>query len=158
MPPAPPDPTLMACRLISKFEGCRLSAYLDQGGVATIGYGCTGPGIRLGIAWTQAQASAELLRRVGGIEHVLSAMLDVPVNCNQSAALVSLCYNIGLKAFENSTLRRILNQRNYVAAAEQFPAWNHVGGQPNSGLTNRRRTERALFLKPIASTLGTKVP
>lgn len=147
--PRPPDPADLACEIIAKFEGCRLYAYVDQAGVTTIGFGCTGPNIKPGDIWTPAKAAAELKSRVEKIEHVMGAMVDVPLNPNQSAALVSLAYNIGLKAFENSTLRRLLNQGNYLAAADQFPQWDHAAGQKNAGLTNRRRSERTLYLAPV---------
>ena len=41
-------------------EGCRLRAYQDDGGVWTIGWGHTGPEVRAGLAWTQAQADGQL--------------------------------------------------------------------------------------------------
>jgi lysozyme len=34
--------------LTKNFEGCVLTAYADQGGVWTIGYGHTGPGVHAG--------------------------------------------------------------------------------------------------------------
>ena len=47
-----------------------------------------------------------------------------------------------------------MNQGNYQAAANQFPVWNKVNGQPWLGLTRRRLAERALFLgKPWQSFL-----
>ena len=35
--------------LTKNFEGCVLTAYADQGGVWTIGYGHTGPGVHAGL-------------------------------------------------------------------------------------------------------------
>ena len=39
-------------KLIKRFEGCRLKAYLCPAGVWTIGWGSTGPGIVKGVVWT----------------------------------------------------------------------------------------------------------
>jgi len=49
----------LARDLIKKWEGCKLKAYLDGGGVPTIGYGHI-KGIQLGDTCTQAQADAWL--------------------------------------------------------------------------------------------------
>ena len=46
--------------LTKNFEGCVLTAYADQGGVWTIGYGHTGPGVHAGLTITQDQADALL--------------------------------------------------------------------------------------------------
>jgi lysozyme len=134
---------------IAGFEGCRLRAYQDQAEVWTIGYGCTGGGITRDTEWTQGKADAELERRVSRTRHVLEAMVEVPLTESQFTALCSLAYNIGLDAFEHSTLRRLLNEGNLQAAADQFPKWNRVHGWVSQGLTNRRHAERALFLKDI---------
>ena len=48
-----------AVSLVKEFEGCRLEAYPDPGSGGdpiTIGWGATGPGIRMGVTWTQQQA------------------------------------------------------------------------------------------------------
>ena len=52
-----------AVALIKRWEGCRLEAYPDpaSGGEPwTIGWGATGPGIKKGVRWTQAQADDRL--------------------------------------------------------------------------------------------------
>ena len=46
--------------LLKQFEGCNLTAYQDQRGVWTIGYGHTGPEVKEGLVSTQAQADAQL--------------------------------------------------------------------------------------------------
>lgn len=135
-----------ATDVIAGFESCRLKAYQDQGGVWTIGYGCTGPGIGPGTTWTQDQADTELAGRVARVQHVLQAMCPAPRSDNETAALCSLAYNIGLTAFERSTVRRELNVGHLIAAADAFLLWNKVDGQVNQGLVNRRKAERALFL------------
>lgn len=137
----------LAADLIKKFEGCRLHAYLDGGGVATIGYGQTGPAIHLGLTWTQDRADAALEHFLAAEESVLRSLIHVPVSENQFAALMSLAYNIGTAAFGGSTLLRKLNAWDYTGAAECFAAWNHDNGKVDAGLTSRRAAERAVFLR-----------
>lgn len=45
---------------LQRFEGLRLNAYLDTKGVATIGYGHTGPDVKLGLRWDAEKAERAL--------------------------------------------------------------------------------------------------
>lgn len=132
-------------RLIKSFEGLRLKAYQDSVGVWTIGYGTTS-GVRPGMVITEAQAEEFLRRDLRRFEQAVDDLVKVPLTDDQFAALVSFTYNVGEGALESSTLLRLLNQRDYQGAADQFLRWDKAGGQSLPGLTRRRRAERALFL------------
>lgn len=140
-------------KLIAKFEGLRLKAYQDTGGIWTIGYGSTkdpftGISVKEGDVITKDTALAWLKKDIEQRQFAIRKLIKVPVNGNQLAALTSLAYNIGLGAFQTSTLLRLLNQKaNIVQVADQFLRWNKVKGQEVKGLTNRRILERELFLK-----------
>ncbi|OQS37343.1 lysozyme [Chromobacterium haemolyticum] len=136
-------------KLIQQFEGLRLKAYQDAVGVWTIGYGHTGPNVTPGLVITQAQADALLARDLSRFETGVTRLVQVPLNQNQFDALVSFSYNLGLGSLQNSTLLRLLNQRDYAGAAAQFPRWNKAGGKVLPGLTRRRAAEQALFLQPV---------
>jgi GH24 family phage-related lysozyme (muramidase) len=133
-------------RLLKSFEGLRLQAYLDPVGIWTIGYGTT-TGVRPGMRITEAEAEALLQRDLARFEQAVSQLITVPLNEDQYSALVSFTYNVGEGALSSSTLRRLLNQRDYLGAADQLLRWNRGdGGRELVGLTRRRRAERALFL------------
>jgi len=132
-------------RLLKSFEGLRLEAYQDSVGVWTIGYGTTS-GVRPGQVITEAQAEAFLKRDLDRFESAVEDLVNVPLNDDQFSALVSFTYNVGEGALASSTLLRLLNNRDYRGAAEQFLRWNRAGGTELAGLTRRRRAERALFL------------
>ena len=132
--------------LIKSFEGLRLEPYKDQAGVWTCGYGFTGPEVKQGVAWTLKQAEDALAGRIRAIDGILAKAIVPRLTQNQWDALVSLCYNIGQGAFRGSTLLRLVNQRDFPGAAEEFLKWDHVGGVVNAGLLKRRQVERALFL------------
>lgn len=136
-------------KLIQQFEGLRLKAYQDAVGVWTIGYGHTGPDVTPGLVISQAQADALLARDLSRFEAGVTRLALVPLNQNQFDALVSFSYNLGLGSLQNSTLLRLLNQRDYAGAAAQFPRWNKAGGKVLPGLTRRRAAEQALFLQPV---------
>jgi lysozyme len=136
---------------IKASEGLRLSAYLDDAGVPTIGYGSTkyenGQPVQMGDTITHARAE-ELLRFhiKHRIELPLLPLLKVPVDANQYDSLVSLIYNIGIGAFTTSTLLRKLNAGDIIGAADEFVKWRNAGGKANRGLLRRRAREMEAFL------------
>jgi lysozyme len=79
----------------------------------------------------------------------MNKVIKVPINKNQQLALLSLRYNIGETAFNNSTLLRLLNEGNYDAASTRFAEWRLSEGMINKGLVARRERERQLFNKPL---------
>ncbi len=131
--------------LLKSFEGLRLKAYLDAVGVWTIGYGTT-RGVRPGMQITEAEAEAFLRNDLRIFEQAVLSNVQAPLNSDQFSALVSFTYNVGAGALASSTLRRVLNQKDYQTAANEFLRWNKGGGRELAGLTRRRRAERALFL------------
>ena len=145
-----------ALRLIKRWEGCHLKAYPDPGTGGdpwTIGWGSTGPGIRKGVVWTQQQADDRLEADVRKFMDGVSKAVTAPLMENQLGALTSLAYNIGLGAFQKSTLLRKLNALDYKGAADEFLRWNRAGGRVMKGLTNRRTGERAVFIGPDFSNV-----
>ena len=142
-----------ASELIAKFEGLRLKAYQDGAGIWTIGYGSTrnpftGEKVKEGDQITKDTALEWLNKDIENRTLAIKKLIKVPVNSNELAALTSLAYNIGLGAFQTSTLLRLLNTGSTrVAVADQFLKWNKIKGQVSKGLTNRRNLERELFLK-----------
>jgi lysozyme len=131
--------------LIKDFEGCVLSAYDDGVGVLTIGYGHT-QGVTWGQTITQAQAEELLTEDLTYFENSVTNLVKVPLTDNQFAALVSFTFNVGVGAFTESTLLRLLNQSQYQAAAAQFLRWVNGGGKEMAGLVRRRKAEQDLFL------------
>lgn len=132
-------------RILKSLEGLRLEAYLDAVGVWTIGYGTTSdvvPGMQI----SQAQAEAFLRRDLATFEMAIANAVKVPLTADQFSALVSFIYNIGETNFVGSTLLQLLNQKDYLGAADQLLRWNKGGDQELPGLTRRRQAERALFL------------
>lgn len=137
-----------AVALIKRWEGCRLSAYPDPGTGGdpwTIGWGSTGPGIRKGVTWTQAQADERLATDVKRFMDGVRSALKRPASDNELGAMTSLAYNIGAQAFRSSTLLKLFNQGNKAGAAKQFDRWNKASGVVLNGLTKRRADERRVF-------------
>jgi lysozyme len=139
-----------ATDLIKGFEGCRLKAYQDVGGVWTCGWGSTGPDVGPNTVWTQAQADSRLEHVVTAVESVVKSLVHVTLSENQLAALVCFAYNVGTSALGGSTLLKKLNAGDPRGASDEFIKWDHVKGKVVPGLLNRRHAERALFCKDLA--------
>ncbi|ALQ96701.1 lysozyme [Xylella fastidiosa] len=139
--------------LIKFLEGLRLHAYRCDAGVWTIGYGETGkhvvPGMKLA---NEREADARLRARLAKeCEPAVRRLVRVPLSQKQFDALVSLSFNIGVGAFQKSTLLRKLNAGDVAGAAEQFKVWKCLTDpktgvkRESQGLINRRVAERAFF-------------
>jgi lysozyme len=146
--------------LIQHFESCleptgdgRYRAYADPGygwKIPTIGWGTIkypdGRTVKQGDIITREQADEYFAWEVAEKADRLRSLISVPVNDDQFSALVSFAYNVGVGAFQGSTLRKRLNEGRYAMAADEFLKWNKSGGKVLSGLTRRRMSERRLFL------------
>ncbi len=132
---------------IKSFEKCRLAAYDDGVGVWTIGIGHT-KGVQRGDECTQAQADSWFEEDdLAPAEECVNTLVAAPLTQAQYDAVVSLIFNIGCGNFSTSTIRRMLNAKDYNGAALQFERWNK-GGNPLrelAGLTARRKAERKIF-------------
>lgn len=131
-------------------EGFEEKAYKDTGGVWTIGYGSTkvdGTPVQQGQTITPEKAAAQLQFDIAWAQTAVNKMVTVPLSQNQFDALVDFVYNVGESAFSKSTLRRVLNQRNYAEAAKQFLRWVYDNGKVIEGLKNRRERTVTLFTK-----------
>ena len=61
------------------------------------------------------------------------------------AAIVDFTFNLGAGRLQTSTLRRRVNQRDWVAATQELRRWVYGGGKVLPGLVTRRLTEAALL-------------
>lgn len=144
-------------KIIKKFEGLMLHAYKDPGSKnglpITIGYGSTmykdGSRIKLGDTITIEEATDLLRWEVENKTSVLRGM-NLKLNQNQFDAVTSLIYNIGIGAFNSSTLlKRIRHNPNDPDIRNQFGRWIYNDGQILNDLVRRRKLEADLYFKPI---------
>ena len=147
----------MACALIARpsFEGCRLKPYVCPAGYWTIGIGsrflADGSEVNAHTPAITHETALSLLANTVAVDYkALRDMVIVPLTDHQTAALLSWMYNVGIANARSSTLVRVLNQKKYLAAADQLLVWDkdHVDGKlvTVDGLLNRRRIERQYYL------------
>jgi lysozyme len=134
--------------LLKKLEGFRAKPYPDSGGKMTVGYGhliVPGDGVAVGDIIDPMKAT-ELLtkdvqRTVDGVNDNVTSIITQ----NQFDALVIFAYNVGVSAFKNSTLLKMLKAGDVAGASEQFLRWDKVNGVSIPGLRTRRVAEQTLF-------------
>jgi lysozyme len=137
-----------------------------KGDVPTLGFGSTtradGSPVRLGDTTTPPQALARALRDVQQFEGALKTCVTVPLAQHEYDAYVSFAYNVGPRAFCQSTLVKKLNTQDYAGAVPRAAALALLPGprlraarpmhacavawpsaaRPNTGSASGRRRER----------------
>lgn len=153
----PCDPALQTAEnLAESFEGFSAAPYQDSGGTWTIGIGSIwdyrcAPVQRVTARTppiTLAVARMFLAREMQDAMRGVADAIRVPLTDNQRAALDDLAFNIGIGAFDASTLLACLRRGDYAGAAAQFDRWDRAGGRELAGLLRRREVETALFQNP----------
>jgi lysozyme len=145
--------------LIEKFEGFVPNAYKDPGSKnglpITIGYGSTmyqdGSKIKMGDKITKEAAQELLMWEVNNKTGAINgALKGVPVNQNQFDSLCSFVYNLGMGAFNGSTLlKKVKLNPNDPSIKNEFLKWVNNDGKPMKGLIARRNEESKLYFTPI---------
>lgn len=132
--------------LIRNFEGLRLKAYRCSSNRLTIGYGHTA-NVKESDIITKEQAENYLTQDLKRFENAVNRLVKVSLTQNQFDALVSFAFNLGEYNLQKSTLLKMLNEKKYNEAANQFERWClDAQNRPLEGLKRRRRAEKELFL------------
>lgn len=139
----------IATPLVMQWEGTKYVGYRDIVGIATK---CTGDtyDVVVGKIYTKAECDASLERQL--IAHAKPVLTCTPVlrdKPEQLSAAISLAYNIGPSGYCRSSVARRFNAGDFRGACDAFLMWNKAGGRPITGLTNRRKAERAVCLKGL---------
>lgn len=141
-------------RFIAGFEGFRAEPYNDPANHATVGYGhllhrgpVTAADRKKWGSITKEEGLRLLRNDAAPATRAVLAAVKVPLNQNQLDALVSFTFNVGVGAFQGSTLLRRLNRGEYKAVPSELNRWVKAGSQTLPGLVRRRREEGELFRK-----------
>lgn len=145
------DISARALGMLYEFEGKhkklpdgRYKAYRCPANVPTIYCGLT-KGVKDGMIITEAEGERLLLKELTQYEDAVERLVKVEINQSQFDALTLLVFNIGIGAFERSTLLKQLNKGDYQAVPAQMMRWVNGGGKKLPGLVKRRAAEAALF-------------
>ena len=137
-----------AARFIAPWEGYVDHAYLDSGGVPTIGFGHT-RGVRLGQTCNRAQALRWLTQDLRDAAQAVRRNVKVKLTVRERIAAISFTFNVGEGGLQSSTFLRELNKGNKRKAADALRLWvKDAAGNTLLGLQRRRAAERWLILHP----------
>lgn len=138
----------VAGALCRQFEGLRLKAYLCPAGVPTLGYGSTGPDIRLGMScdrlWAEQRLQRDLASFWREVYRASPVLLAQPAG--RGGAVLDWTYNLGATRYRSSTLRRRVDAGRWQDAANEMRKWVYGGGKKLRGLELRREEEVRYFL------------
>lgn len=133
----------LAVPVVMMYEGLITRTYRDPIGILTACYGHTGPELRMGQRYTEAECermlNADLLKHAAALDCITRPMTD-----GQKAAFLSFAFNVGNARFCSSTLARKANAGDMAGACAELSRWTYAGGKPLPGLVKRRATERAI--------------
>ena len=160
---------IKAVELIKSFEGIpdgdpstvNLDAYLCPAGYWTIGWGhvvidsngnqvkgVSNKSIARAIypnGITKAEAEVLLQDDVRKFSTGVEDAIHVQISDTRFCALVSFAFNVGIGAFRDSTLTRLLNQGATNQIPSQLLRWTKSGGKELAGLKRRRTAEAELW-------------
>ena len=130
---------------LASWESFRSEPYRDIGGVWTDGFGNTN-NVQPSKSVSVPQALNQLLINVKSAEGAVNTCITKPMTQGEYDAFVKFTFNVGNRAFCNSTLVRKFNAGDNVGACNELNKWVYVKGQRVQGLANRREAERKLCL------------
>ena len=130
---------------VAKADPGRVHPYICPAGSWTIGYGPLCDPRHPPITETEAEVYLAL-----DLQTALAATLRYcPVLVTEPegrlAAIVDFTFNLGAGRLQTSTLRRRMNQRDWIAARQELRRWVYGGGKVLHGLVSRREAEIELL-------------
>lgn len=145
-----------AIELAKRFEGfhrvprtdpCRAHPYICPAGYWTIGYGHLCDPKHAPITGTEAEVylARDLQTALAATLRYCPVLAAEPEG--RLSAIVDFAFNLGAGRLQTSTLRRRVNQRDWVAAGQELRRWIYGGGKALPGLITRREAEAALLLR-----------
>ncbi len=114
-------------------------------GTLTVGFGSTGPHVKIGKCIDEGEARRLLETEVNRVLDVIEDELGLALPVGDWIAFVSLSYNIGVDAFRKSTALERYRAGECHEAASALLWWNKSKGRVLAGLVSRRAVEASLM-------------
>lgn len=147
---------------IREHEGCKPHVYNDVAGLPTIGVGhlltqdeLNSGKIQIGyrsVKYANGLSSLDinmlLDQDLDRFEKAVSDSVTVKLAQHEFDCLVSFSFNVGVGAFLDSTLLKLLNKGHKSQVPAQLARWIYSGGRKIRGLVNRRAAEAELWRTP----------
>ncbi len=130
---------------VPKQDPSRAHPYICPAGYWTIGYGhlCDSKHDPITEAEAEFYLAKDLAIALNATLRCCPALATEPEK--RLAAIVDFTFNLGAGRLQTSTLRRRINQRDWIGAASELGRWVYGGGRILPGLVIRRKIEAALI-------------
>lgn len=121
--------------------------YVCPAGFWTIGYGhlCAPDHPPISLEEGESYLALDLVKALNATLRYCPVLATEPEG--RLAAIVDFTFNLGAGRLQTSTLRRRVNQRDWVAAGQELRRWVYGGGKVLPGLVTRREAEVAWLLR-----------
>jgi lysozyme len=130
-------------------EGKSLVGYRDPAGIPTKCFGDTHD-VAVGKRYGEAECLVSLRDQLAAhADGVLRCTPGLKGHDNQTAAAVSLAYNVGVGAYCRSSVARRFNAGDFKSGCAEMSKYVYAGGKVLPGLIKRRAAERALCEKGL---------
>lgn len=135
--------------IVKEEGGCKLKPYRDYKGIPTIAVGCiyyeNGRRVMMtDVPITKERGMNLFKTRLAEFEANIVRMVKTPINQNQFNALADLSFNIGMTAFNHSTVRKLVNiDPFHLDIGKAFLMWRFAGVEPV--LLGRRKRDINLY-------------
>lgn len=145
-----------AIELAKRFEGFERKVkrgteitaipYICPAGYWTIGYGhlCDAKHPPITEAEAEGYLATDLITALNATLRYCPILATEPQG--RLAAIVDFTFNLGAGRLQTSTLRRRVNQRDWLASGQELRRWVYGGGRVLSGLARRRQEEVFLLV------------
>ncbi len=123
--------------------------YVCPAGFWTIGYGhlCTQNHPPITQDEAEAYLAQDLVKALNATLRYCPVLATEPEG--RLAAIVDFTFNLGAGRLQTSTLRRRVNQRDWVAVGQELRRWVYGGGKVLPGLATRREAEMAFLYERV---------
>lgn len=120
--------------------------YVCPAGFHTIGYGhlCKPEHPPITLDEAEAYLAQDLTIALNATLRYCPVLVTEPEG--RFSAIVDFTFNLGAGRLQTSTLRRRINQQDWVAAGQELARWIYGGGKVLPGLVRRRKVEISLLL------------
>jgi lysozyme len=135
---------------IQQEEGTTVVPYADVGGVLSVCYGHTGPDVVAKKVYSPSQCREIIQQDVDTVEKgILKVSPQLKYHPMQLAAAISFTYNVGVGAYDRSSVMTNFNKGNYIGGCQALLKYVYAGGKYSAGIYNRRKKEYAICMSTL---------
>lgn len=132
--------------LVGQWEGKENTAYKDMVGVVTACYGQT-KGVKMGDVFTDEECEKDLASELSKYNIGMKRYVKVDLSPQEEIAYTSFVWNVGLGAWNSSSLLKKLNAGDREGACKSILDWNRATFSPKTAQVQIKNGEQCSLKK-----------